>query len=114
MDDRRPAPLGWVLAKTVEAAKAVLKAGDLEAISLDHDLGACDACVASGASKGDFKTPSTTFDNWCPHVEDGHSLMIWMFNEELAPPSVSIHSKNPVGHARMRTVLDRFRPFKVK
>lgn len=37
VDDRRPAPAGWLQARTARAAIAYLKRGGIEELSLDHD-----------------------------------------------------------------------------
>jgi hypothetical protein len=39
LDDVRKAPEGWVHVKTPEEAIDLLRSGEVEEISLDHDLG---------------------------------------------------------------------------
>ena len=39
LDDYRPCPPGWTLAKTAPEAIELLKRGDVEEVSLDYDLG---------------------------------------------------------------------------
>lgn len=39
VDDRREEPLGWAKATTGESAIELLKTGEVEEISLDHDMG---------------------------------------------------------------------------
>ncbi len=39
LDDQRPAPDGWVLAKTATDAIDLLRRGDVTELSLDYDLG---------------------------------------------------------------------------
>jgi hypothetical protein len=39
LDDVRPSPKGWVLVRWPEEAIELLKTGEVEEISLDHDLG---------------------------------------------------------------------------
>lgn len=39
VDDLRPAPDGWVLARTVDEAVRVLRLGNVTELSLDYDLG---------------------------------------------------------------------------
>ena len=58
LDDVRPAPQGWTLARTaaeaIDLLKVALNIGDeIEEISLDHDLGAdpADGIYARGASE---------------------------------------------------------------
>lgn len=84
LDDVREAPEGWVHVKTVEEAKAYLEKGNVFRASLDHDLGD-DA-----------------------HNGTGYALVCWM--EESGhwpkyPPQV--HSANPVGAQKMRTVINK-------
>ena len=45
LDDRRPAPSGWTRAYTVAEAQRYLATEEVEEASLDHDLGACEACL---------------------------------------------------------------------
>jgi hypothetical protein len=39
LDDERPVPDGWIGCKTPSEAIELLKTGQVETISLDHDLG---------------------------------------------------------------------------
>jgi hypothetical protein len=39
LDDEREAPEGWVHVRTPEEAIELLRAGEVEELSLDHDLG---------------------------------------------------------------------------
>jgi NAD+-processing family protein with receiver domain len=39
LDDERAAPEGWAHVRTPEEAIELLRGGDVEEISLDHDLG---------------------------------------------------------------------------
>lgn len=39
LDDERPAPAGWTLAKTAADAIDLLRSGDVSEVSPDHDLG---------------------------------------------------------------------------
>lgn len=86
LDDVRPAPEGWVLTRNVEEAKALLLAGGVSHLSLDHDLG------------GDGP--------------DAYALCLWMAEHETWPSEwIGIHSMNPVGRDNMRTVINRYSPF---
>ena len=110
VDDVRVCPyVGWVTARTIEAAKKWLKAGAVEHLSLDHDMGACQECIDARRDVGDMLTPETTFVSWCPHAEDGTKLVHWMIETghwSVIKPTV--HSANPVGAARMRGMIDRY------
>lgn len=107
MDDVRPCPDGWVLARTVEECKVLLTTMDVDAISLDHDMGACEACVEAGTHIGDMQTAETTFYNYCPHAQTGMDMVDWMIEHGRVPPTVYVHSMNPVGSRRMRMALAR-------
>lgn len=107
VDDFRPCPAGWVLARSVDEAKSHLSTGSVEAVSLDHDLGSCEECRSTGVDIGDMRKPETTFFRWCPHVEDGVSLAQWMVHRDLVPPSWVVHSQNPVGRAKMVAILSQ-------
>ena len=105
VDDQRPCPDGFILARTIDEAKAYLSTGTVNEASLDHDMGACADCVATGAHVGDFLTPETSFMNACPHAPNGHDLALWMVKSGLVPTKVRVHSLNPVGRTRMRAVF---------
>lgn len=107
VDDIREAPDdSWTVARTVADAKLHLATGEVIFVSLDHDMGACVDCTASGAHVGDQRTPDTTYVNWCQHAEDGYALVMWMIENRHIPQLVRVHSMNPVGKARMIAALD--------
>ncbi len=110
MDDVRECPFpGWMVARSIEACKLLLKSGHVEHLSLDHDMGACDDCRSKGLHEGDLLNPETYFMNWCPHYEDGTKLVHWMISTGNWPAKKPVvHSANPVGAARMRAMIDRF------
>ena len=84
LDDVRPVPDGWVLAQTASEAIAILAAGGVTEVSLDHDLGPDEA--------------GTGYDvaSW---IEEQAALGL------LAPLTWGIHSANPVGRDRMTAAL---------
>ncbi len=97
LDDERPVPAEWVLARTIAEAKAHLSAGAVDRASLDHDLGQCEAC---GSELG---------PNNCRHVGTGYDLVKWMAETGNWPrEKPTVHSMNPVGAAAMRQMIDRF------
>ena len=111
MDDLRPCPEGWTLARTIAQAKWLLLHEPVDHMSLDHDMGACQACIDRGVHVGDMRTPDTTFMNWCRHNEDGTSLVLWMIETNTWPRwKPTVHSANPVGAGRMRGMIDRYCP----
>ena len=107
VDDVRPCPVGWIVARTVSEAKALLATGRVESASLDHDMGACADCRLEGRDVGDMRTDESTFYRWCPHAEDGTALVRWMIETGHWPKSKPhVHSFNPTGAKRMRELIE--------
>jgi hypothetical protein len=82
----RDAPLGWTRVYTAREAIALLEAGGVTEISLDHDL-------------GDDEKYGT-----------GYEVVVWL-EEAVAlrgfvPPTIKIHSANVVGRARMQQAIE--------
>ena len=106
LDDLRVAPQGWVWAKTVSEAQNLLQNGNVEEMSLDHDLGAypCDRhCWAENGLLCDRDCGCACHRKY----PDGSDLVRWMIQENLWPQkTVAVHSSNPVGR---RTMLDLLR-----
>ena len=85
LDDLRPCPEGWVPVRTALEAIALLAAGGVTHLSLDHDL-------------GDDEGAGT-----------GYDVAVWI-EEAVAlrgfiPPEISIHSANSVGRQRMAAAI---------
>lgn len=84
-DDVRSAPEGWDWARTNDEAKKILSCGDVEAISLDYDL-------------GNHDLPPDTYDvspgSGMPGKgsENGVHLIEWMLKHNLMPKRVRVHS----------------------
>lgn len=95
----------WTVARTIDEAKRYLVTGMVNEITLGHDMGACQECVVEGKHIGDMATPETTFSNWCPHVDDGYTLLRWIIIEGYLPGIINIHSMNPIGKQRMIRLL---------
>lgn len=109
VDDVRPVPEGWRVARTIEDAKLLLETGEVDALSLDHDMGACADCVSKGLHIGDMQTSETTFMNWCQHHEDGTKLVRWIIETGHWPKQMPwVHSANPVGRHRMQAMIERY------
>ena len=90
IDDVRPAPEGYLWAKSTNAAMGVIELdedigipGGIELIDIDHDAGdyACDG--------GDYI-----------------KLLDWLEETGRNYP-IHIHSMNPVGVANMRAIIER-------
>jgi hypothetical protein len=88
LDDRREPEPGWVWVKTPEAAIELLEAGEVEEISLDHDLGYDE--------DGRERT--------------GYEVVLWI-EEAVAlggfkPPVMTVHTANPPGHERLLRAIE--------
>lgn len=78
-DIRTPPDDTWVIVRTVEQAKQLLKDNVVAVLSLDHDLGESEPT--------------------------GYDLVCWIeeqvFKRKLLSPVMKIHSANPVGRKNM-------------
>jgi hypothetical protein len=89
LDDVREAPNGWIRVKTPEEAIDLLRLGEVEEISLDHDLG-----LATSESE------RTGYDVLA-FLEEAVATNTW----EHPMPVIHIHSANPVGWERMEQAI---------
>jgi hypothetical protein len=92
LDDTRPAPEGWVHVRTPEEAIELLRAGGVEGLSLDHDLGL------------DVEARERT----------GYDVLLWLEAEVAAgrtrPPAVMrVHSGNVGAVTRMEQAVESIR-----
>jgi hypothetical protein len=75
----------WVICRSVEVAKVILRTGQVEFMSLDHDMGV----------DGDGNLLPT-----------GYDLLCWLEeNVDIPRPKVVVHSSNTVGRQRMEQVI---------
>jgi hypothetical protein len=89
LDDVRPGPEGWVLARWPEDVIELLMGGEVTHLSLDHDLG--------DDAKG-----------------SGYDVLTWIEETiaggiEFVLPEIAIHTANPPARARMQAALDEIR-----
>ena len=108
LDDMRPAPEGWHHVKTVQEAKDALLTGSVVRASLDHDLGACPACL-NGRTPEQWLTETnyTQMPN-CEHFGNGYQLICWMEENGIWPPEgTRVHSANPAGSFKMRQAIEK-------
>jgi hypothetical protein len=84
LDDTRPCPKGFHLARTVEQCNKYLNNYKIDVLSLDHDLG--------------FGKPT------------GFDLAKYMVRRRLFANQIIIHSANPVGSFRMFFLLNQHKP----
>lgn len=88
LDDLRPCPTGFELARTAEQAIDFLKNDTIGILSLDYDLG----------------TGPVT----------GYNVVHFMVEKHIFPQKVIIHSANPIGRNRMLQYLMKHKPSSVK
>lgn len=115
LDDVRPAPEGWVLAKSVaDACARILLNEDTFEVSLDFDLGMindhCETCndVGWGRPKGH---PDYCVD--CTHrilehdesAPTGIELIHWFDKTGIMPTDIWLHTANPVGRKAMEYAI---------
>ena len=100
-DDVRPAPDGWIWARTNAQACAILEnSWPVIEISMDHDLGFHDVEIPDDPDeflavmqlKGD--------------EEEGTELVQWMIDNDKVPPNIRIHSWNPDGARKMARLFN--------
>jgi hypothetical protein len=92
LDDERSAPAGWVHVRTPEEAIELLRGGEVEELSLDHDLGL------------DVGEQERT----------GYDVLLWLEQEVEAgralPPAVMrVHSGNVGAVTRMEQAIESIR-----
>lgn len=90
LDDMRLPPDGWVWAKTADEAIRLLKAGDVEEISLDHDLG--------HSHYNGFEEEKTGY-TVAKFIEEG------AVNGTLPEMDCYIHTQNVVGRENIKAAL---------
>jgi hypothetical protein len=81
LDDTRPAPQGWVWARTVQEILWLLSQGHVTDLSLDYDL------------------PQTDPDR-C-----GLEVLIALWEAGAGHPTLHLHTANPVGAAKMAVLI---------
>ena len=85
LDDARPAPEGWVRARTAAEAITLLMSGSVVECSLDHDLGDDEAGT-------------------------GYDVLLWikraLVERGVVPPAISVHTANPPARKRMLAAVE--------
>jgi hypothetical protein len=84
LDDKREPPnFGWLIARTIDAAREPLEKGLVTDLSLDNDLG-----------------------RW---QEEGYKLVEWMIHTGHWPTNTCVvHSNNRVAATRLRGAIEKF------
>lgn len=102
LDDERIEPAGWERTRTAAQTIELLRSRTVTALSLDHDLGACKACLANA----DDRIPTE-----CHHNGNGYDVAVWLeeqiFTDPTFPvPTLAVHSANPAGVRRIQQAFD--------
>jgi hypothetical protein len=96
LDDERVEPIGWVRVSTAANAIAILQTGQVDELSLDHDL---DFAVDTRDGEPD------------PPILTGYDVACWLEqqaaegNWEVIPRVMKCHSDNPPGRERIIQAL---------
>lgn len=86
-DIREPPDCTWTWVKTVPEAVLVMTRGEITHASLDNDLGEDET--------------------------EGRKLVLWMAEHDVWPiEEISIHSANPIAADYMRSMVERYGPFR--
>jgi hypothetical protein len=84
LDDERVAPEGWIQVRWPEEAIALLEAGQVDELSLDHDL-------------GDDEHGT------------GYDVLLWLEEavamRQFSPPRVRVHSANVSARQKMEAAI---------
>lgn len=106
-DIRDPAGGAWTTVRSVDDAKRIMLDNHVEYMSLDHDLGECEACARRNA----LRKPQRMSPIECRHVPTGYDFVLWMAETGNWPMhKPTIHSANPVGRKAMQQTIDRYFP----
>jgi len=84
LDDVRVAPAGWVQARWPDEVIALLQSGDVQELSLDHDLG------------DDQRGTGYDVLTW---IEEAVAL------RAFKPPRIAVHSANTAARIRMESAI---------
>lgn len=121
VDDNRKTPAGWTRAYTAEEAKLYLLHGDVEDLSLDHDLDMpeCSRCQFQCGHRGHHSQPGPVATPGCAHgcschdqgAETGLDLTRWMVRTGRWPASEpTVHSHNIDNALRMKKLIAEHYP----
>lgn len=133
LDDVRPAPDGWILARTVETAFNIVNrwtAGVDYVVSLDFDLGMTSGVCPTCDNRGFGYIHDKTHPEYCPdctheiltndleapsgieflfRIRDAHRAYP---NFQYLPEKIYLHTANPIGRSAMQwTIRDMQREF---
>ena len=92
LDDQREAPEGWVRTKTSAETIELLKSGQVEVLSLDHDLGEDES------------------------VGTGYHVLLWLekevYTKDFKPPTdMRVHSANSAARPKMEQAIEQIKRY---
>jgi hypothetical protein len=92
LDDQREAPEGWVRTKTPAETIELLKSGQVEVLSLDHDLGEDES------------------------VGTGYHVLLWLekevYTKDFKPPTdMRVHSANSAARPKMEQAIEQIKRY---
>ena len=105
LDDVRPAPHGWLWARTFAEAIDLIRDRDkeFEVMSLDHDL-----------APSHYRTAATDVHyeqgSYRDQAKTGMDFVLWLEQFQIWPSRIVIHSMNPYGAMRMFQVCREYVP----
>ena len=109
LDDMRPCPVGFILARTVDEAKEILLRGNVERVSLDHDLGACNTCLRGRSPEQWLEEHDYQQMPNCEHFGTGFSLLQWMNENGYWPSEILVHTANKEARYKMLRYIEENR-----
>jgi hypothetical protein len=99
VDDWRPCPPGWVLARTITEAIRILSTMDVTEVSLDHDIM---VEPERHLNFEDTKFSPETFEPVARYIALHNKFGYAVLDNII---QVRFHTANPVGEERMRAIL---------
>ena len=114
LDDLRGTPFDWHRCYKIEECIELLKAGPVDNMSLDHDLGASYLCPECHDLASENEDCALDCPCKCHEVEffvcpTGYDLCKWMAENDIWPINKpTVHSANPVGARNMRECIERY------
>ena len=92
LDDVRPAPPGWIRTYTAKSTIVLLETGEVDEVSLDHDLGA---------------------------RATGYDVLLWLEEKVLTdteyyPPKVYVHTANTSAEIKMKQAAKKINAARIQ
>jgi hypothetical protein len=106
VDDLRPKPESgrWHWAKNYNDAIVFLESYTYDVVSLDHDLNDFHMQSMNDGGEIDYDLPRGRQE------KTGYHVALWMVEQNVFPPTVRVHTMNPVGGQNICQLLRRYHP----